>query len=77
MLVIAETYRDLHLFQAAKYYAMAALYVAHRSTDDEVKVFVPRALASLVEAEYLNGEWGHFFCMRTSDSEHSASTRQA
>ena len=61
MLMIAELYRDLRLFQAAKYYSLVALYIAELSQEPAINIFVPRALISLLQAEYLNGEWGHFF----------------
>ena len=60
MLLIAEVYREFGLLYAAKYYAMAVVYVAQRAEDDRIKPFVARGLISLAEFEYLNGEWAHF-----------------
>lgn len=61
MLMISQIYSELRLVYAAKYYALSALFAATHTQDSDVKILVPQALASLTEAEYLNGEWGHFF----------------
>ena len=60
MLIISETYFELGLSFAAKYYAMAVTFVASRSPDDKIKPFITRGLARTAEIEYGSGEWGHF-----------------
>lgn len=60
MLLIAETYSELGLVYAAKYYAAAVAYIASRARKEKEKTFFPRGLSALAEYEYLNGEWAHF-----------------
>ncbi len=60
MLLIAETYFDLGLIYAAKYYALAVAFIARRTREEKEKVFIPRGLSALAEYEYANGEWAHF-----------------
>ena len=60
MLLIAETYFDLGLIYAAKYYALAVTFIAQRAREEKEKVFIPRGLSALAEYEYSNGEWAHF-----------------
>ncbi|RJQ14878.1 hypothetical protein C4553_00255 [Candidatus Parcubacteria bacterium] len=60
MMIISETYFELGLLFAAKYYAMAVTFVASRSPDDKIKPFITRGLSQVAEIEYGNGEWGHF-----------------
>lgn len=61
MMLISNIYFELGLMYAAKYYAMATIYVASRSGDDEIKSFITRGFTELFEIEYRNGEWAHFF----------------
>lgn len=60
MLLIAETYKELGLIYAAKQYALAVTYVAHRAREEKEKIFITRGLAALAEYEYADGEWAHF-----------------
>jgi hypothetical protein len=60
MLLIAETYFDLGLIYAAKHYALAVTFIAHRTREEKEKVFIPRGLSALAEYEYADGEWAHF-----------------
>lgn len=61
MLLIADTYSELGLNYAAKYYAAAVAYIASRAREEKDKTFLPRGLSALAEYEYMNGEWAHFF----------------
>ncbi|MBI2051394.1 hypothetical protein HYT33_01395 [Candidatus Roizmanbacteria bacterium] len=61
MLLIADTYSELGLNYAAKYYAAAVAYIASRAREEKDKSFLPRGLSALAEYEYMNGEWAHFF----------------
>ncbi|HEX9831405.1 MAG TPA: hypothetical protein VGA94_06935, partial [Thermodesulfobacteriota bacterium] len=60
MLLIADTYSELGLNYAAKYYAAAVAYIASRAREVKDKSFLPRGLSALAEYEYMNGEWAHF-----------------
>ena len=60
MLVIADTYSELGLVYAAKYYAMVVVYTAVHYEDDKIKPFVTRGFEMLAEIDYLNGEWANF-----------------
>jgi len=61
MLLIADTYSELGLNYAAKYYGAAVAYIASRAREEKDKSFLPRGLSALAEYEYMNGEWAHFF----------------
>lgn len=60
MMLISNIYFELGLLYAAKYYAMAVIYIANRSGNDKVKSFITRGFIDLFETEYGNGEWAHF-----------------
>ena len=55
--MIADTYLQIRLPQAAKAYALAAAYVAAASDDDELADMVPSALLQAADADYVAGAW--------------------
>lgn len=57
---ISKCYLELGLSFAAKYYALAASYIAISSSDKAVKSFSPRALFIVAENEYMQGSWCGF-----------------
>jgi hypothetical protein len=60
MLVVGRWYRDLHLFFAAKYYALAAGYIASHLGKHDVQQKIPRALAEAALCDYELGAWAGF-----------------
>jgi len=52
MLFISHCYSELGIQFAAKYYALAAAYVAMKSNDPNVLALSSAALASAAECEY-------------------------
>lgn len=59
-LFIAECYRNLRLYSAAKLYALGAAYTAANSNQPRVLRLLPRALFHAAEADYLQGAWLNF-----------------
>lgn len=57
MLVISQSYRELGLCLAAKYYALAAASIALQSAKPEIKPSVPKALSLAAECDYVQGSW--------------------
>jgi hypothetical protein len=60
MLTIADIYHQLGLNYAARHYARAVAFVAHRAGGDKDKLLGALGLAALAEYEFANGEWGYF-----------------
>ncbi|HVQ38103.1 MAG TPA: hypothetical protein VMS31_11255, partial [Pyrinomonadaceae bacterium] len=60
ILFISHCYSELGLQLAAKYYAMAAAYMALRSNDPNVRALSAAALATAAECDYLQGAWCGF-----------------
>ena len=57
---LSECYKNIGMFQAAKYYAMAAYFVAFHSNCDRLKGKVPLMSFHLAEVCYASGEWASF-----------------
>lgn len=60
MLFISHCYAELGLQFAAKYYALAAAYVALKSNDPNVLALSAAGLAQAAECDYLEGAWCGF-----------------
>lgn len=60
MLFIAKCYSELGLSFAAKYYALAAAFVAFNSKDEEIKNQVSHGLIGAAEYDYVKGNWCGF-----------------
>jgi hypothetical protein len=60
MLFISHCYAELGLEFAAKYYALAAAYVALKSNDPNVLALSAAGLAQAAECEYSHGAWCGF-----------------
>jgi hypothetical protein len=60
MLVVGQWYRDLDLFFAAKYYGLAAAYIASHSRDHDVQRKTPSALFEAALCDYGLGAWAGF-----------------
>lgn len=60
-ILISNSYLDLGLSFAAKYYALATAYIAHGSSDQRMKSFMPRALFIAATCDYVGGSWCGFF----------------
>lgn len=58
--VLSECYKRIGMFQASKYYAMAALYLAFHSKQEWLISRVPLMSFHLVETCYSSGEWVSF-----------------
>ena len=58
--LISNSYLKLGLSFAAKYYALAAAYIAQSSSDQLMNSFVPRALFIAAECDYIQGSWCEF-----------------
>ena len=56
-LIIAQLYRQLRLFTAAKAYALAAATIAATSGDEGLADLVPRGLLVAANCEFLSGAW--------------------
>lgn len=56
-LTISMWYREIGLNFAAKYYALAAAFIAVMAEDAEVRKRFPQALAMAAEADYQQGAW--------------------
>jgi hypothetical protein len=59
-LFIAECYRNLRLYSAAKLYALAAAFTASHSHQPRVLGLLPRALYVAAEADHRQGAWLNF-----------------
>lgn len=59
-LFIAECYRNLRLYSAAKLYALGAAFTASNSDQPRVLGLLPRAMYIAAEADYLQGAWLNF-----------------
>ena len=71
--LISNSYLDLGLSFAAKYYALAAAYIAQSSSDQLMKAFIPRALSMAARCEYKQGSWcGFLELMNIAIKEHLA-----
>ncbi len=57
---LSDGYQSLDLFFAAKYYALAAAYLALRATDPNVKQIAARSLESAASCDYAVGAWHGF-----------------
>lgn len=57
MLLISQWYRQLGLSFAAKYYALAAAFIALHADDAELKPLLPRALLYAANCDYYQGFW--------------------
>lgn len=57
---ISGWYRELGLNYASKYYALAAALAIDTTEDTRLKFFLPRALFSALESDYLQGAWCSF-----------------
>jgi hypothetical protein len=57
MLFIAQCYADLGLVYAAKYYCLAAAWVAIHSDDDDVRRICSRAVSYAAQMDYRLGNW--------------------
>jgi hypothetical protein len=60
-ILISNSYLNLGLSFAAKYYALATAYIAQSSSDQHMKSFVPRALFITARCDYVQGSWLEFF----------------
>ena len=60
MLFISRLYSELGLSFAAKYYALAAAFIALHSSKSDVKPFLSRALINAAECDYYQGSWCGF-----------------
>lgn len=60
-ILIANSYLNLGLSFAAKYYTLATAYIAHNSSDQRMKSFMPRALFMAATCDYMQGSWCEFF----------------
>lgn len=60
-ILISNSYLNLGLSFAAKYYALAAVYIAQASSDELMKSFTPRALFVAATCAYVQGSWCEFF----------------
>lgn len=60
MLLISQWYLEVGLSFAAKYYALAAAFIALRSSKSDVKTLSPRALIAAAECDYYQGAWCGF-----------------
>lgn len=60
MLLLSMWYREIGLSLAAKQYAMAAAFIAVDSIKPELKQYAPKALLSVAECDYHQGNWLDF-----------------
>jgi hypothetical protein len=60
MLLISQWYLELGLSFAAKYYALAVVFIAFNSLREELKSFSSRALINAAECDYHQGCWCGF-----------------
>lgn len=60
-ILISNSYLNLGLSFAAKYYALAIAYIAQASSDQLMKSFTPRALFIAAKCDYVQGSWFEFF----------------
>lgn len=60
MLVLSDCYQKLGLELAAKYHAAGAAYIAAFHDDERTRSILPKALFSLANRCYANGEWISF-----------------
>ncbi len=60
MLVLSDCYQKLGLGLAAKYHAAGAAYIAVFHDDETTRSILPKALFSLADRCYSNGEWISF-----------------
>ncbi len=57
MILIARTYLELRLPQAAKSYALAAAYIAVSNSDEELVDLIPTGLLMAASADFMAGAW--------------------
>ncbi|MGF6852337.1 hypothetical protein [Paraburkholderia sp. CI3] len=60
MLLLSRLYADLGLMWAAKYYALAAAFLVHKHSGDQVKCLLPKIFIQLANVCYRGGEWLNF-----------------
>lgn len=60
MIFISKGYLELGLSFAAKYYALAAAYIANHASDERFKAYMPRALLQAANCDYVQGSWCGF-----------------
>jgi hypothetical protein len=60
MLVISQSYQELGLNIAAKYYALAAATIAFQPSKPELKLYVPKALFLAALCDYAQGSWAGY-----------------
>ena len=60
MLLLSQLYADLKMMWAAKYYALAAGFLIHKHSGDNLKRLLPKAFIQLANVCYLGGEWLSF-----------------
>ena len=59
-MLIANSYLNLGLCFAAKYYTLAVAYIAHNSSNQLMKSFTSRALFIAATCDYVQGYWCEF-----------------
>ena len=57
MMILAKTYLELKLPQAAKLYALAAAYIAGSGNDEELVDLIPTGLLMAASADFMAGAW--------------------
>ncbi len=57
MIFIAQWYNELKLDYAAKYYTLAAAYLAQHARDVELKQYLPPTLFLAAECDFRSGDW--------------------
>lgn len=60
---IAESYSELGLMYAAKYYLLSASFLAFHSKDDDVRDHISKSFFQTAEICYKSGEWLTFFSL--------------
>lgn len=59
-ILISGWYNELGLTFAAKYYALASAYLAHKSSNDKLKKLIPQSLFLAALCDYYQGSWCGF-----------------
>ena len=60
MMIIAQSYQEIGLLFASKYYALAAASMAINSKNSEIKHYASKSLNIAAECDYLNGAWASY-----------------
>ena len=60
MLLLSESYAELGLMYAAKYYATGVLFTAYYNSDDNIKTLLPRSISKILDYYYASGESMNF-----------------